>query len=136
METVEEIVRETKTIAVYVLSPREERASHEVSKYMQEQGYRIIPVHPDYDGELLGEKVYPDLRSIPEPVDIVDVFRRAHLIGPVVDNAIAIGAKAVWMQLGLVNEPAAEVAREAGLGVVMDKCILVEHKRMRREGTL
>ncbi len=136
METLEEIVKESKTIAVYVLSPREDRASHYVPVYMQEQGYRIIPVHPDHDGELLGEKVYPDLRSIPEPVDIVDIFLRAHLIGPVVDDAITIGAKAVWMQLGLVNEPAAEAAREAGLGVIMDKCLLVEHKRMRREGTV
>ena len=129
-------LQNSKTIAVVGLSGDPGRFSFRVSQYMQEQGYRIIPVHPDYDGELLGEKVYSDLRSIPEPVDIVDIFRRAHLIGPIVDDAIAIGAKAGWMQLGLVNEPAAEVAHEAGLGVVMDKCILVEHKRMRREGTL
>jgi predicted CoA-binding protein len=136
MNTVEEVISESKVIAVVGLSPRENRASNEVSRYMQEQGYRIIPVNPDYEGELLGEKVYPDLQSIPEPVDVVDIFRRSHLMGPVVDDAVAIGAKAVWMQLGLVNEPAAVVAREAGLGVVMDKCILVEHKRMVREGTI
>ncbi len=136
MHTVEDIVRNSRVIAVVGLSPREERASNEVAKYMQEQGYRIIPVNPDFEGELLGEKVYPDLPSIPEPVDCVDIFRRSHLIGPVVDDAVAIGAKSVWMQLGLANESAAKAAREAGLGVVMDKCILVEHKRMVREGTL
>ena len=136
MQTVEEIVRDSRVIAVVGLSPREDRPSNEVAKYMQEQGYRIIPVNPDFEGELLGEKVYSDLPSIPEPVDCVDIFRRAHLMGPIVDDAVAIGAKAVWMQLGLVNEPAAEAARQAGLGVVMDRCILVEHKRMVREGTL
>ena len=136
MKTVEEIVRESKVIAVVGLSPREDRPSSEVSRYMQQQGYRIIPVNPEFEGQLLGETVYPDLHSIPEPVDVVDIFRRAHLIGPVVDDAVAIGAKAVWMQSGLINEPAAKVARDAGLGVVMDRCILVEHRRMAREGTL
>ena len=135
METIEEIILEARVIAVVGLSPREDRASNEVSKYMQRQGYRIIPVNPEYQGKLLGETVYADLRSIPEPIDVVDIFRRPHLVGPIVDEAIAVGAKAVWMQEGIVNEAAAAVARHQGLGVIMDRCILKEHKRMVQEGT-
>jgi len=135
MHSIEEMLREAKVIAVVGLSPREDRPSNEVAKYLQEQGYRIVPVNPDVS-EVLGEKAYPDLRSIPEPVDLVDIFRRPKDVGPVVDQAVEIGAKAVWMQLGIVNEEAATVAREAGLGVVIDRCTLIEHKRMKREGTL
>ena len=135
METIEEIIREAKIIAVVGLSPREDRPSNEVSKYMQEQGYRIIPVNPEFHGMLLGETVYADLRSIPERIDVVDIFRRPHLVGPIVDEAIEVGAKAVWMQEGIVNEAAAATALRHGLGVVMDRCILKEHKRMVQEGT-
>ena len=135
MRTAEDILREGKTIAVVGLSPRPERDSHLVAKYLKEQGYRIIPVNPMVD-EVLGEKSYPDLKAIPERVDVVDVFRKAEDVLPIVDQAIDIGASAVWMQLGIVNEAAAARAREAGLGVVMDLCMLIEHKRMVGEGKL
>jgi predicted CoA-binding protein len=95
---------------------------------MQQQGYRIIPVNPYLD-QALGEKAYPDLTSITEPVDLVLFFRQAEKIPPFIDQAIAIGAKAVWMQLGILNEQAARAARLAGLSVVMDACMMVEHRR-------
>ena len=135
MRTAEDILSEGRTIAVVGLSPRPERDSHLVAKYLKEQGYRIIPVNPMVD-EVLGEKSYPDLKAIPERVDVVDVFRKAKDVLPIVDQAIDIGASAVWMQLGIVNEAAAARAREAGLGVVMDLCMLIEHKRMVGEGKL
>ena len=129
MNTVRDILEESKVIAVVGLSPKPERDSHEVAKYLQDQGYRIVPVNPRAD-TILGEKSYPDLASIPEKVDVVDIFRRSDDVPPVVDQAIDIGAKAVWMQLGIVNEVAAAKAREAGLGVVMDRCMLVEHRNL------
>ena len=109
----------SKTIAIVGLSPRPERPSHYVAKYLQEQGYRVIPVNPQLDN-VLGEKCYPNLKSIPESVDMVDVFRRSSLVGPIVDEAIEIGAKYIWMQDGVIDEQAAERAESAGLGVVMD----------------
>ena len=129
MKTVRDILEKSKVIAVVGLSPKPERDSHEVAKYLQDQGYRIVPVNPRAD-TILGEKSYPDLASIPEKVDVVDIFRRSDDVPPVVDQAIDIGAKAVWMQLGIVNEDAAAKAREAGLGVVMDRCMLVEHRNL------
>ena len=129
MKTVRDILEKSKVIAVVGLSPKPERDSHEVAKYLQDQGYRIVPVNPRAD-TILGEKSYPDLASIPEKVDVVDIFRRSDDVPPVVDQAIDIGAKAVWMQLGIVNEAAAAKAREAGLGVVMDRCMLVEHRNL------
>ena len=129
MNTVRDILEKSKVIAVVGLSPKPERDSHEVAKYLQDQGYRIVPVNPRAD-TILGEKSYPDLASIPEKVDVVDIFRRSDDVPPVVDQAIDIGAKAVWMQLGIVNEVAAAKAREAGLGVVMDRCMLVEHRNL------
>ena len=129
MNTVRDILEKSKVIAVVGLSPKPERDSHEVAKYLQGQGYRIVPVNPRAD-TILGEKSYPDLASIPEKVDVVDIFRRSDDVPPVVDQAIDIGAKAVWMQLGIVNEGAAAKAREAGLGVVMDRCMLVEHRNL------
>ena len=129
MKTIRDILEKSKVIAVVGLSPKPERDSHEVAKYMQGQGYRIVPVNPRAD-TILGEKSYPDLASIPEKVDVVDIFRRSDDVPPVVDQAIDIGAKAVWMQLGIVNEDAAAKAREAGLGVVMDRCMLVEHRNL------
>ncbi|MBN2099900.1 MAG: CoA-binding protein [Dehalococcoidia bacterium] len=98
--------------------------------YLREQGYRVIPVNPLFS-QVLGETSYPDLVAIPEKVDVVDIFRRAEDVPPVVDQAISIGAKVVWMQQGVVNEAAASRAREAGLQVVMDKCMRKEHLRMR-----
>jgi len=99
-----------------------------VPAYLQLQGYRIIPVNPSLESAL-GERAYPDLPSVPEPVDLVLIFRRSEAVAPFVDQAIQIGAKAVWMQLGIVNQDAAEAARRAGLDVVMDACMMVEHRK-------
>ena len=125
-----EILRKYKTIAVVGLSNNPMRPSHGVSAYMQRQGYRIIPVNPGH-AQILGEKSYRTLEEIPEPVEIVNIFRRSEMIPPVVESAIAIGAKVVWMQEGIEHEEAAEKARAAGLEVVMNTCILKEHGRMR-----
>jgi predicted CoA-binding protein len=126
-----DILRTTKTIAVVGLSSKKIRPSFGVSQYMQRAGYRIIPVNP-IETEVLGEKAYPDLESIPEPVDLVNIFRRSDRVPPVVDAAIRIGAKTIWMQEGIVNEEAAEKARAAGIVVIMDRCILKEHARLMR----
>lgn len=123
-----QILEQVQTLAVVGLSRRETRPGYYVPAYMQAAGYRIVPVNPYLD-EALGEKAYPDLRSIPEPVDMVVIFRRSEDVPPVVAEAIEIGAKVVWMQLGIVNEQAAEAARQAGLEVVMDSCIKVDHQR-------
>jgi predicted CoA-binding protein len=125
---IKSILEESKTVAVVGLSPREERDSHRVAKYLQGQGYRIIPVNPNAE-EILGERSYPDLTSVPEPIDIVDVFRRSEVVPEIVEEAIKVGAKTVWMQMGVIHEEAAAGAREAGLQVVMDRCMMVEHRR-------
>ncbi len=119
MDAVEEQLTKSKVIAVVGLSPRPERDSYGVAEYLQEQGYKIIPVNPTVD-EILGEKSYPDLKSIPEPVDMVDVFRRSDTVPPVVDEAIEIGAKYIWMQDGVVHEESARKAEEAGVQVIMN----------------
>ncbi|MGD8634665.1 MAG: CoA-binding protein [Anaerolineales bacterium] len=126
-KTIDKILENYKTIAVVGLSSRESRAGYYVPVYMQRQGYRIIPVNP-YIKDALGEKSYPDLESIPEEVDLVLLFRRSEAVPPFVEDAIEIGAKAVWMQQGIVNLPAAERAIQAGLDVVMSACIMVEHR--------
>lgn len=120
-----------RTIAVVGCSPKPERPGHYVAKYLQDLGYRIIPVNPGQT-EILGEKCYASLRDIPEPVDMVDCFRRAEDIPPVVEDAIAIGAKFVWMQLGIINEEAAQRAIEAGINVVMDRCPKIDYPRLFR----
>ncbi|HVV44669.1 MAG TPA: CoA-binding protein [Bryobacteraceae bacterium] len=125
----ENLLQIAKTIAVVGLSSRRSRPSYGVSEYMQSMGYRIIPVNPN-ETEILGEKVWPSLEDIPEPVDIVDIFRRSEFVPEIVDAAIRIGAKAVWMQEGVIHEKAADQARVAGLEVVMDRCILKEHRKM------
>ncbi len=119
MDNIEEQLTNSRTIAVVGISLNPERPSYYVSKYMQEQGYRIIPVNPLIE-EALGEKSYPDLKSVPEPIDMVDVFRRSELVGPVVDEAIEVGVKYIWMQDGVINEEAAAKAEAAGIPVVMD----------------
>ena len=119
MDLVEEQLRNSRTIAVVGLSDNPQRDSHRVSKYLQSQGYRIIPVNPMID-EALGEKSYPDLKSVPESIDMVDIFRRSELVPPVVDQAIEVRAKYIWMQDGVVNEEAAAKAEAAGIPVVMD----------------
>lgn len=123
------ILKEDKTIAVVGLSNKWHRPSYFAAKYLKEHGYRIIPVNPGND-EILGEKCYASLLDIPEPVDVVDIFRRPKDVPPIVDEAIKIGAKVVWMQLGVINEEAAEKARNAGLEVVMDRCMKIEHARL------
>jgi len=129
MEEIEGILKEGRTVAVVGLSPKPDRPSYVVARYLQAQGYRIIPVNPNTQ-EILGEKAYPTLLSIPEKVDIVDIFRRPEDVPPVVEEAIKIGARVVWMQEGIVNEEAALRAREAGLKVVMDRCLKKEHQRL------
>jgi len=123
------LLEQTQSIAVVGLSSRPERPSHGVARYLIAQGYRVIPVNPTVD-EVLGLKSYPDLKAIPEPVDVVDIFRRSEHVPPIVEQAIEIGARAVWMQLGVVHEEAAARAEAAGLIVVMDRCIAVEHRRL------
>jgi predicted CoA-binding protein len=125
--TIPELLTAYKTIAVVGLSSRKFRASYGVAAYMQRAGYRIVPVNPK-EQDVLGEKCYPDLTSIPIPVEIVDIFRRSEFVPEIVDEAIAIGAKAIWMQEGVVHEEAAAKARAAGLEVVMDRCILKDHR--------
>ena len=127
--TGERMIRTGKTIAVVGLSNRRSRPSYGVSEYLQEQGYRIIPVNPN-ETEVLGEKAYARLEDIPEPVDIVDVFRRSEEVPAIVDSAIKIGAKGIWMQEGVSDETAAAKARAAGLDVVMDHCILKIHRKV------
>lgn len=129
MEEIEGILKEGRTVAVVGLSPKPDRPSYVVARYLQAQGYRIIPVNPNTQ-EILGEKAYPTLLSIPEKVDIVDIFRRPEEVPPVVEEAIKIGARVVWMQEGIVNEAAAQRAKEAGLKVVMDRCLKKEHQRL------
>ena len=128
-QPIEYILENMKTLAVVGFSSRQSRAGYYVPAYLHEHGYRIIPVNPYLEGEKLGEQVYPDLSSIPEPVDLVVLFQRSENVPPFVDEAIEIGAKGVWMQLGIVNEKAAARARAAGLKVVQDACMLVEHRR-------
>lgn len=125
---IERILERTRTIAVVGFSSNVYKAGYYVSEYMQQQGYRIIPVNPNLE-QGLGEKSYATLQAIPEPVDLVLIFRRPEAVPPFVDAALEIGVAAVWMQLGIVHENSAEKARTAGLDVVMDRCILVEHRR-------
>ena len=127
---IEKILKNSKTIAIVGLSNRSDRPSYNVASYLAGKGYHIIPVNPMIK-EIFGQKSYPDLKSIPEKVDVVDIFRRSEDVGPIVDEAIETGAKAVWMQEGIINIEAAERARAAGIDVVMDLCMLKEHaKRM------
>jgi predicted CoA-binding protein len=130
MRTIEQMLRESRIIAVVGLSGRRFRPSYGVSEYMQSAGYRIIPVNPN-ETEVLGERAYPSIEEVPVEIDIVDIFRRPEFVPDVVEAAIRKGARAIWMQEGVVHEPAAQKARDAGLDVVMDRCILKEHRRLR-----
>lgn len=127
-KVIREVLATAKTIAIVGLSTEPTKASNMVGSYLQDEGFKIIPVHPKAT-EILGEKCYPDLKSVPVPVDVVDIFRPAHEVPGIVEDAIAIGAKAVWMQLRIINFPAADRAIEAGLKAVVDKCIKMEHGR-------
>jgi hypothetical protein len=127
-----DVLGRARTIAVVGLSDKPDRDSHQVAQYLQQHGYRIVPVNPTLT-EVLGEKAYPSVSAIPAdvPIDIVDVFRRSDQVAPIVDEAIARGVKVVWMQLGVENAEAARKAREAGMTVVENLCIMVQHRRLR-----
>jgi uncharacterized protein len=129
INTLRRILRESKVIAVVGLSADWFRPSYFAAKYMQEHGYRVIPVNPKYP-EILGQKCYPSLRDIHQPVDMVDVFRKTADVMPIAEDAIAIGARVLWQQLGVRNEEAAAKARAAGLETVMDRCVKIEHGRL------
>jgi predicted CoA-binding protein len=129
MNRIAEVLRSSRVIAVVGLSSKRWRPSYGVAEYMKRAGYRIIPVNPA-ETEVLGERCYPDLDSIPEPVDIVDIFRRSEFVPEIVEAAIRKGAKAVWMQEGVVHEEAARRAADAGLVVAMDHCILKDHRKL------
>src|SRR5215470_9002929 len=131
MATIAEILKSSHTIAVVGLSSNPMRPSNGVAAYLKRAGYRIIPVNPK-ESEVLGEKCYARLDDIPEKIDIVDIFRRSEYVPEIVESAIRIGAKTVWMQEGVIHEEAAERARNAGLKVVMDRCTLKEHRKMER----
>jgi predicted CoA-binding protein len=131
MKSIPDLLRNSHVIAVVGLSSDEMRPSHGVAAYMQGAGYRIIPVNPN-ETEVLGEKSYDRLEDVPEKIDIVDVFRRSVFVKGVVESAIRIGARAVWMQEGVVDEEAAKLGRDAGLEVVMDRCILKGHRSLVR----
>ena len=130
-ETIRRILDECRTIAVVGLSSDPSRPSNSVSGYMRRQGYRVIPVNPN-ETSVFGEKSYPDLSAVPDKIDLVDVFRRPNEAGKAVDEAIAVGAKAVWLQEGVIDAAAAQRAVDAGLMVVMDRCWLKEHIRAQR----
>ena len=129
MNRISEILHTSRTIAVVGLSGKRYRPSYGVAEYLKRSGFRIIPVNP-MEKEVLGERAYPDLDSIPEKVDLVDIFRRPEFVPEIVEAAIRIGAKAIWMQEGVVHERAAQRAEQAGLAVVMDRCILKDHRRL------
>ena len=132
MSVEEKVLNFSRTVAVVGLSAKADRPSYKVASYLKEQGYKIIPVNPT-EKEILGELCYPDLASIPESIDVVDIFRRSEEVLPIVEEAIRIGAKAVWMQEGVINEEAAARAREAGLFVVMDQCMLKKHRELKKQ---
>jgi predicted CoA-binding protein len=129
MNQISDVLDKARVIAIVGLSNKRYRPSYGVAEYLQRAGYRIIPVNP-FETEVLGERAYPDVRSIPEPVDVVDIFRRPEFVPAIVEAAIQSGAGAIWMQEGVVHEEAAAQARAAGLAVVMDRCILKEHRRL------
>lgn len=130
--TINKILESAKTIAVVGMSDKTHRAGYYVPAYLQEQGYRIIPVNPFLHTPILGEQPYAELTQVSEPVDLVLIFQRSENVTPFVEQAIEMGAKAVWMQLGIANQESAEKAKAAGLDVVMDACMLVEHKHWKK----
>lgn len=131
-EEIRDLLQDSQTVAVVGLSDRPYRTSHAIARVLKDVGYSIYPVNPNLDGPVLGEAPYASVQEIEAPVDIVDVFRRSELVMPVAKDAVAAGAKALWMQSGVVNEEAASYARDHGLLVVMDRCIKVDHARLVR----
>jgi predicted CoA-binding protein len=128
-ETIRAILSTPQTIAVMGCSPSPDRDSHRIAQLLQRKGHRMIPVNPGHQ-EILGEKCYHTLRDIPVQIDMVDIFRRSEFVAPIVDEAIAVGAKIVWMQLGVIDAEAAKKAQQAGLTVVMDRCPAIEYRRL------
>ena len=131
MANIPEILKSAHTIAVVGISSNPMRASNGVSEYLKRAGYKIIPVNPN-ETEVLGEKCYARLEDVPEKIDMVDIFRRSEFVPDIVESAIRVGARTVWMQEGVIHEAAAERARQAGLDVVMDRCTLKEHRKLTR----
>lgn len=131
MANIPEILKSAHTIAVVGISSNPMRASNGVSEYLKRAGYKIIPVNPN-EAEVLGEKCYARLEDVPEKIDMVDIFRRSEFVPDIVESAIRVGARTVWMQEGVIHEAAAERARQAGLDVVMDRCTLKEHRKLTR----
>jgi uncharacterized protein len=129
-DEIKRLLEESRNVAVVGLSDRPYRTSHAIARVLQDLGYRIFPVNPNLTGPVLGEEPYASVSEIPEPIDIVDVFRRSEKVAPVAEDAVAAGAKVLWMQSGVVNEEAARHAEEHGLTVIMDRCIKVEHARL------
>lgn len=130
-DAIEAMLKNYRTVAVVGISTKPHRDSYQVAAFLQEHGYRVIPVNPRYD-EVLGEKCYPSLLKVPGPVEIVDIFRRPDAVPEIVEQAIQVGAKVVWMQLGIVHNEAAKKALSAGLDVVMSRCIKIEYQRMQK----
>ena len=128
LQQIQEILKDNTTIAVVGLSPKPERPSNQVARYMLETGYQIIPVNPGHH-QILNQTCYPDLLSVPGNIDIVNIFRRSDQVMPIVQDAITKEAKVIWMQEGIVNEEAAKLARDQGLFVIMDRCIKIDHKQ-------
>ena len=128
-DAIRAVLATPQTVAVVGCSPNPERDSHRIAKLLQSRGHRVIPVNPGHRS-ILGESCYASLRDIPERVDMVDIFRRSEEIAPIVDEAIEVGARIVWMQLGVIDERAAAVAQDAGLTVVMDRCPAIEYRRL------
>lgn len=128
---IETLLRKTRTIAVVGASPKPWRDSGSIAQFLAARGYTVYPVNPAYQ-EVLGMKCYPTIKSIGSKIDIVDIFRRPEEVLPIIEEAIAVGAKSVWMQLGVINDEAAKRAEEGGLSVVMDRCIAIEHRRLIR----
>ena len=131
MANIPDILKSTRTIAVVGISSNPMRPSNGVAEYLKRAGYRIIPVNPN-ETEVLGEKCYARLEDVPEKIDMVDIFRRSEYVPEIVESAIRVGARTVWMQEGVIHEAAAERARQAGLDVVMDRCTLKEHRKLTR----
>jgi uncharacterized protein len=129
MVEIKEILKKSHTIAVVGLSPKESRPSNLVARYLMDVGFKVVPVNPGHN-EILGKKCYPDLLAIDEPVDIVDIFRKSEKVLRVVEDAVTIGAKVVWMQQGVINHEAAKRARDAGLAVIMDRCLKIDHNNL------
>jgi predicted CoA-binding protein len=130
---IEKILRKSKVIAVVGLSDKENRASYQVASYLLENGYQIIPVNPNIT-KWKGIKAYESLSQVEEQVDIVDIFRRGEFIPDIIDEAITLGASVIWMQLGIVDDESAKIARNAGLTVIMDKCLKIEHQAISQKG--